>query len=76
MRDPRIDRSGAPTLSLALHSVLDAAVEASARAGLLSIVRTEADEAGGEGAEARVEDRIVVPFPGPRRPTDDGPHAA
>ena len=75
MPDHRSDPSGPPSLSLALHSVLDAAVDASARTGLLTLVRS-----AGERLDTSTGDhsgqRTVVPFPSPRRPTDDGPHAA
>ena len=71
MSDDRSDRvrdpSGPPTLSLALSSLLGAALADGARTGLLTIVRPAVDGEP-EGAE-----RIVVPFPGPRRPLDDGP---
>ena len=68
------DRSGPPTLSLALGSVLQAAMGPGARPALLSIVRPR-DSGPDDGAGA---DRIVVPFPLPRRPDgpDDGPYAA
>jgi hypothetical protein len=63
------DQPGPPSLSLALHSVVDAAVDATARTGLLRLVHPDVvGRAGG--------DSIVVPFPSPRRPSDDGPDAA
>ena len=68
------DRSGPPTLSLALGSVVRASMGAGGRPALLSIVRPRD---GGPDDGSRT-DRTVVPFPLPRRPDgpDDGPSAA
>lgn len=62
------EHPGPPTLSLALSSVVGAAVDGGDRAGLLHLVRPgTASPQGGPG---------VVPFPAPRRPLDDDPSAA
>ena len=63
------DRPGPPSLSLALHSVVDAAVDGRARPALLALLRPAVD--GDPTGEP-----VVVPFPTPRRPPDDGPDAA
>lgn len=58
------EQSGPPTLSLALSSIIGAAMESSRRSVLLTIMRPDS------------QDPQVIPFPGPRRPQDDDPDAA
>lgn len=69
------DRSGPPTLQLALRCVLDAAVEGRTRGGLLAAVRPDEDP-GGPTSPELAGPRVVVPFPRPRPPQDDDPNAA
>jgi hypothetical protein len=72
------DRPGPPTLSLALQSVLTAAVDSGSRNGLLTLVRDDGGTPSRRPTLTCVPSRrrVVVPFPAPRTPEDDDPSAA